>query len=102
MQSAQPIMADDVIVRFQYIFFIKQLHWVGVVYHKRYTAPVSVVRNDAYVVRKHHNVAALPLADLVYVGSQGEGVAVKINIAVPDSANIYIFIYDLNIIYVRM
>ena len=95
-------MADDVIVRFQYIFFIKQLHWVGVVYHKRYTAPVSVVRNDAYVVRKHHNVAALPLADLVYVGSQGEGVAVKINIEVPDSAKIYIFIYDFNIIYVRM
>ena len=80
MSSAKPIMAYDVIVRLQYIFFIKQLHWTGVVYHKWNTAPVSVVRNDAYVIREHHDVAALPLADLVYVGGQREGVAVKMSV----------------------
>ena len=65
-------MADNIVPFFQDIFLIGCLKRIIVMDHIGHAVVVPLIRNDPDMFLEDHDIASLPLADIMYIRSKGD------------------------------
>ena len=74
---AHPVVPHYIRSYLQNILFIGILYRITVMNDIENSVFVSVIRNDAHMIMKDHNIPALPLFNFIHISSQGDAVWAK-------------------------